>query len=265
MGFPQKIWWKWPDYQVQSLTCGPKKPRTDYSNDGTFAPVICFETLWTLLAFSAINDLWLHQFDVKGAYLHGKLNEMIYMVQPPGYSDQLGWSCLLIRSLYSLRWAGVNWSWGVNWWEFKLRPGTSESRPKSTATPQLHQFRTQWLRHRFTTFQRVGTAIHKFGRCDSQLWLLDSQLHSQLLAGKSAWMVISPERWSFSRCILTSPWLPGHIPPQMWGLEGCLVSTGVSSLSSMACSFVDCPLTHSKYTYLRPLPVRILYSHIHIS
>ena len=34
-----------------------QKPSTDFSNDGTFAPVMRFETLRTLLAFSAIHNL----------------------------------------------------------------------------------------------------------------------------------------------------------------------------------------------------------------
>ena len=34
-----------------------QKPGTDYSNDGTFAPVMRFETLRTLLAYSAVNNL----------------------------------------------------------------------------------------------------------------------------------------------------------------------------------------------------------------
>ena len=67
-----------------------QKPGTDYSNDGTFAPVMRFETLRTLLAYSAVNNLKLRQFDVKGAYLHGRLTEMIYMTQPPGYGDGSG-------------------------------------------------------------------------------------------------------------------------------------------------------------------------------
>jgi transposase InsO family protein len=56
-----------------------QKPGTDYNNDGTFAPVMRFDTLRTLLAFAAVHNLKLRQFDVKSAYLHGKLSETIYM------------------------------------------------------------------------------------------------------------------------------------------------------------------------------------------
>jgi transposase InsO family protein len=91
-----------------------QKPGTDFSNDGTFAPVMRFETLRTLLAFSAIHNLKLRQLDVKGAYLHGRLNEIIYMAQPPGYHDGSGRSCLLIRSLYGLKQAGNVWNQELN-------------------------------------------------------------------------------------------------------------------------------------------------------
>jgi len=91
-----------------------QKPGTDFSNDGTFAPVMRFETLHTLLVFSAVHNLKLQQFDVKSAYLHGHLNDIIYMAQPPGYDDGSGWSCLLIRSLYGLKQAGNVWNWELN-------------------------------------------------------------------------------------------------------------------------------------------------------
>lgn len=84
-----------------------QKPGTDYSNDGTFAPVMRLEILRTDLAFAAINSLKLRQFDVKGAYLHGRLTEEIYTVQPPGYDDGSGAVCLLQRSLYGLKQAGM--------------------------------------------------------------------------------------------------------------------------------------------------------------
>ena len=73
-----------------------QKPGTDYDNDGTFAPVMQFETLRTLLAHAAINKLHLRQFDVKGAYLNGYLNETIYMQQPLSFEDGLKKVCLLV-------------------------------------------------------------------------------------------------------------------------------------------------------------------------
>jgi len=82
----------------------------DYNEDGTFAPVMRFETLRTLLAFSAVHNLKLRQFDIKGAYLHGKLTEEIYMAQPPFYDNGTGDVCILLRSLYGLKQAGNVWN-----------------------------------------------------------------------------------------------------------------------------------------------------------
>jgi transposase InsO family protein len=91
-----------------------QKPGTDYNNDGTFAPVMRFETLRTLLAYATVNQLKLRQFDVKGAYLNGYLNETIYMKQPPGFEDDSGRVCLLERSLYGLKQAGNVWNHELN-------------------------------------------------------------------------------------------------------------------------------------------------------
>jgi len=55
---------------------------------------------------------------------------------------------------------------------------------------------------RFTTLWRVGTAIHNFARCYSQLGPLDSQLDSHLLAGETAPMAISVVRSPFPRSIV---------------------------------------------------------------
>lgn len=91
-----------------------QKPGTDYNNDGTFAPVMHFETLHTLLAHAAVNKLKLRQFDVKGAYLHGYLKEIIYMNQPPGFEDGSKQVCLLKWSLYGLKQAGNVWNQKLN-------------------------------------------------------------------------------------------------------------------------------------------------------
>ena len=91
-----------------------QKPGTDYSDNGTFAPVMRFETLRTMLAHSAINNWKLQQFNIKGAYLHGELKEEIYMAQAPGYDDESGKVYLLKQALYGLKQAGNVWNTKLN-------------------------------------------------------------------------------------------------------------------------------------------------------
>jgi hypothetical protein len=91
-----------------------QKPGTNYSDNGTFAPVMQFETLRTMLAHMAINNWKLRQFDIKGAYLHGELKEEIYMAQAPGYEDGTGQVYCLKRALYGLKQAGNVWNTKLN-------------------------------------------------------------------------------------------------------------------------------------------------------
>jgi hypothetical protein len=79
----------------------------------TFAPVAKSSSIHVLSAYAAANDWELDCFDVKHAFLWGKLQEDIYMHQPPGFectgSDG---SCLiahLLSSLYGLKQAAYDW------------------------------------------------------------------------------------------------------------------------------------------------------------
>eukprot|EP00253_Pinus_taeda_P006007 PITA_06007 len=65
----------------------------------------------TILSLVAAEDLHLEQLDVKTTFLHGDLEEEIYMQQPQGYEvkgkEKL--ACRLKRSLYGLKQAPTQW------------------------------------------------------------------------------------------------------------------------------------------------------------
>lgn len=85
-----------------------QKPGVDY--DETFSPVARFDTVRALLSVAASEKLKLMQFDVKTAFLYGKLSEEVYMKQPEGFSDGTNKVCKLNRSLYGLKQAPRCWN-----------------------------------------------------------------------------------------------------------------------------------------------------------
>ena len=85
-----------------------QKAGVDFSD--TFAPVVKMSTVRTFREVAAARKWDLHQMDVHNAFLHGDLEEEVYMKLPPGFrtreSDDV---CRLRKSLYGLKQAPRCW------------------------------------------------------------------------------------------------------------------------------------------------------------
>ncbi|KAA0046620.1 putative mitochondrial protein [Cucumis melo var. makuwa] len=73
--------------------------------DETFSPVVKKPTIQISLALAAQYSWSLTQLDVKNAFLHGILQETVYMSQPTAFQDKTcpNHVCLLHKSLYGLK------------------------------------------------------------------------------------------------------------------------------------------------------------------
>ena len=55
--------------------------------DETFAPAARLEAIRIFLAYAAFSNFKVYQMDVKSAFLNGKIEEEVYVEQPPGFED----------------------------------------------------------------------------------------------------------------------------------------------------------------------------------
>ena len=99
-----------PKYKARLVAKGFKQQHgVDF--DEIFSPVVKMTTLRTVLGLVAIEDMELVQMDVKIAFLHGDLEEDVYMAQPEGY-EQPGREklvCKLNKALYGLKQGSRQW------------------------------------------------------------------------------------------------------------------------------------------------------------
>jgi hypothetical protein len=80
----------------------------NYAN--VFAHILHTNSWRILIALAARLDWDVHQLDVVGAFLNGKVKEEIYMEQIPGYEDSTGRVLHLVGSLYGLKQAPRIWN-----------------------------------------------------------------------------------------------------------------------------------------------------------
>jgi hypothetical protein len=95
----------------------PGTPKLESRNyNETFVPVAKFTSIRCILALAALEDMEIHQMDVKTAFFNGELEEEIYMEQPQGFMHQGGEHlvCKLQKSLYGLKQSPRAWNQKLN-------------------------------------------------------------------------------------------------------------------------------------------------------
>ncbi|KAJ9546567.1 LOW QUALITY PROTEIN: hypothetical protein OSB04_019110 [Centaurea solstitialis] len=76
--------------------------------DDVFAPVARIEAIRLFLAFASYKQFKVFQMDVKSAFLYGKIEEEVYVCQPPGFEDPK-FPDKLRKALYGLHQAPRAW------------------------------------------------------------------------------------------------------------------------------------------------------------
>lgn len=86
-----------------------QRPGIDYHS--TFSLVVKTATIRLLLNLAVQYDWPLRQLDINNAFLQGRLDDEVYMKQPPGFEDpdRPDYICKLRKAIYGLKQAPRAW------------------------------------------------------------------------------------------------------------------------------------------------------------
>ena len=87
------------------------KQRYGIDYEDTFSPVVKAATIRLVLSILVSQGWSLRQLDVKNTFLHGVLEEEVYMKQPPGFESSAtpNYICRLDKAIYGLKQAPRAW------------------------------------------------------------------------------------------------------------------------------------------------------------
>ncbi|GJS50385.1 putative ribonuclease H-like domain-containing protein, partial [Tanacetum coccineum] len=104
--------------------------------DEVFAPVARLEAIRIFLAFASYIGFIVYQMDVKSAFLYGKIDEEVYVSQPPGFQDPKYPEKVykVVKALYGLHQAPRAWI------SMLLPDGTLDHFPVNSLTSKVFSF-----------------------------------------------------------------------------------------------------------------------------
>ncbi|GJV33760.1 putative ribonuclease H-like domain-containing protein, partial [Tanacetum coccineum] len=113
--------------------------------DEVFAPVARIEAIRIFLAFASYMGFIVYQMDVKSAFLYGKIDEEVYVSQPPGFLDPKYPKKVykVVKALYGLHQAPRAWYATLstfllkNGYRRELKDIEEIDRPRPTSTRSL--------------------------------------------------------------------------------------------------------------------------------
>src|SRR3990167_8471739 len=76
----------------------------------TYAPTLNRDTLKFLLTIAVYKGFQVNQFDVKTAFLHGKIEDEVILKPPPGFKVEKGQALRLKKCIYGLKQAPLVWN-----------------------------------------------------------------------------------------------------------------------------------------------------------